>query len=99
MTLEQTLVMGGVGGEFLPPLEAPGGATSHSGGSGAGESHELGAAVRTPAFALAMATAAALAGLWLVFRVGQASGWVLVIAAVPWALLALLRLTGGPRRM
>src|SRR3990170_2590819 len=48
MPHELTLEMGGAGGEFSPPLEAPQGAghQAHSGGGDAGESHQLVAAVR-----------------------------------------------------
>jgi hypothetical protein len=54
--------------------------------------------VRSWPFAVVMAVVAVAAGLWVVSR-GQASGWILVVAAVPWLLLAILRATGGPRRM
>jgi len=54
--------------------------------------------MRTAAFAILMMAAAAAAGLWVVYRTGNSAGWIIVMAAVPWALLALLRLTGGPKQ-
>jgi hypothetical protein len=54
--------------------------------------------MRSAAFAIVMTALAAAAGLWVVYRWENSAGWVIVIAAVPWALLALNRLTGGPKQ-
>lgn len=54
--------------------------------------------MRSAGFAILMMVAAAAAGLWVVYRKDNSAGWVIVMAAVPWALLALLRLTGGPKQ-
>ena len=56
-------------------------------------------ALRTWVFAAVMAVVAGAIGLWVVYDQQNAAGWVIVIAAAPWALLALLRLSGGPKRM
>jgi hypothetical protein len=55
--------------------------------------------MRSAAFAIVMLVVAAAAGLWVVYGTGNAAGWVLVAAAIPWALLAFIRLTGGPRKL
>jgi hypothetical protein len=55
--------------------------------------------MRTAAFALVMMVAAAAAGLWVVYGTHNGAGWVVVMAALPWAILAYVRLTGGPRKM
>jgi hypothetical protein len=54
--------------------------------------------MRTGWFAVLMTLAAAAAGLWVVYGKGNSAGWVIVMAAVPWALVALNRLTGGPKQ-
>lgn len=56
-------------------------------------------AFRTWIFAVVMAVVAAGIGLWVVYDQHNAAGWVIVVAALPWVLLALLRLSGGPKRM
>jgi hypothetical protein len=55
--------------------------------------------MRSAVFAVVMMVVAAAAGLWVVYGTHNAAGWVLVMAAIPWALLALVRLTGGPRKI
>jgi hypothetical protein len=53
--------------------------------------------MRTAAFAIVMTIVAAAVGLYVIYGMGNAAGWVIVIAAVPWALVALNRITGGPK--
>ncbi len=55
--------------------------------------------MRTWYFAAFMAVAAAVAGLWVVYHLHQVSGWIVVVAAVPWVIVMLLRLTGGPKEL
>lgn len=54
--------------------------------------------MRSAAFAVLMTVVAAAAGLWVVYGKDNAAGWVIVAAAIPWALLALVRITGGPKQ-
>ena len=54
---------------------------------------------RSVPFAILMAAVAAAVGLWVVYRQGNPAGWIIVVAAAPWALLAIVRATGGPKRL